>query len=78
MWEELLGEFGRNEEAAFISLVEKTPMYLHEIEFVYRQAHILATIRRMADRPNMNEIREVVAGYKHQGRADLLFGGEET
>ncbi len=77
-WEELLGEFGRNEEAAFILLVEKTPMYLHEIEFVYRQAHILATIRRMADRPSINEIREVVAGYKHQGRADLLFGGEET
>lgn len=73
-WEDLLGGFCSNEEQEIVQIVEDYPLHLPEIHYIYRQAYILSTIRRMDKRPVIAEIREVLEGYRKKKTVPLLFG----
>lgn len=74
-WEQLLGRLSREEEHELLLLAEQHPLHLTEIDFVVRQAGILAAIRRMERRPSLGELREVITGIRKTTAAPLLFGG---
>lgn len=73
-WENLLGNLTAEMENRLIRIVEEYPMHLAEIDYVARQAGILATIRRMACKPNIDEVQEVILGYCKKISLPLLFG----
>lgn len=73
-WEDLLEGFCSNEEQEIVRIVEDYPLHLPEIHYIYRQSHILSTIRRMDKRPAIAEIREVLEGYRQKKDVPLLFG----
>lgn len=73
-WEECL----KNEELRedeLVALVERTPMHVGEIDFMARQASVLAVIRGGAGRPGLSEVREVIGRYRGKARSVVLFGG---
>lgn len=73
-WEKLLGNMTAEYERSVMQIVEEYPMHLNEIDYIYRQASILATIRRMACKPNLEELFEVISGYRKRLNVLLLFG----
>jgi hypothetical protein len=73
-WESLLGSFPDEYEQGLLQMVEEYPMHLSEIDYVARQAGILATIRRMDNKPNLDELTEVITGYRQKQSVQLLFG----
>jgi hypothetical protein len=75
-WEQLLGRLSPEEEHDLLLLAEQHPLHLTEIDFVVRQAGILAAIRRMDSRPLLGELREVISGIRKTSAVPLLFGGE--
>lgn len=75
-WEQLLGEMSGESERVMMQLVEEYPMHVTEIDYVARQAGILATIRRLDSRPNLEELQEVISGYRQKKNVPLLFGRE--
>ena len=50
-WEQLLGNMTTDCERDMMRIVEEYPMHVSEIDYIARQAGILATIRRMDSRP---------------------------
>ena len=74
-WESLYVEMSAQEEQNMMQIVEEYPMHLSEIDYIARQAGILATIRRMDCRPNLEELHEVISGYRSNLKVPLLFGG---
>jgi hypothetical protein len=75
-WEQLLGEMSEESEHGMMQIVEEYPMHVSEIDYVARQAGILATIRRLDSRPNLDELQEVISGYRQRKNVPLLFGRE--
>ncbi len=75
-WEQLLGEMSGEFERGMMLIVEEYPMHVAEIDYVARQAGILATIRRLDSRPNLEELQEVISGYRLKKNVPLLFGGK--
>ncbi len=74
-WESLIGFMDSNSERNMMQMIEENPMHLNEIDYIARQAGILATIRRLASKPNLTEIHEVIMGYRQKQNVPLLFGG---
>lgn len=75
-WEKVLGGLTPDEEGELLRLVEAYPLHINEIDFVVRQAGIMSTIRRMDNRPSLQELREVIVGFRKADRIPLLFGGD--
>lgn len=74
-WEQLLGGMTIENEHGLTKLTRESSMHLNEIDYIVRQAGILATIRRLACQPNIDEIKEVITGYHKKQNTPLLFGG---
>jgi hypothetical protein len=75
-WDYLLGDMNAEFERNMMKIVEDYPMHLSEIDYIARQAGILATIRRMDSKPNLEELQEVISGYRQRQSVPLLFGRE--
>lgn len=75
-WENHLGAMGDADRAELWSLVASHPMHPDEIDFIVRQSSILATLRRLEERPSLQEIREVIERLKGSSKAAILFGGQ--
>jgi hypothetical protein len=75
-WESLLGNMPEEFEQRMVQLVEDYPLHLSEIDYIARQAGILATIRRMDAQPTLDELSEVITGYRQKQHTPLLFGGD--
>jgi hypothetical protein len=72
-WEERLGDSSlRDDELA--TLVERWPMHAGEIDFMARQAAVLAVIRGGSGRPGLAEVREVIGRYRRTAGTPVLFG----
>jgi hypothetical protein len=74
-WESLLGGMEPETERNMMQMVEEYPMHLNEIDYIARQAGILATIRRLDSKPKLLDIQEVIMGYRQKLNVPLLFGG---
>lgn len=74
-WEECLKSDGIREDE-LVELVERWPMHTSEIDFMARQASVLAVIRGGAGRPGLAEVREVIGRYRSRARSPVLFGGD--
>jgi SpoVK/Ycf46/Vps4 family AAA+-type ATPase len=74
-WEKQLGSMAPECERSMMQIVEEYPMHTSEIDYVARQAGILATIRRMDCKPSTSELLEVLSGYRGKQNVPLLFGG---
>lgn len=72
-WEGALGDAGV-QEGDLMDLVERWPMHAGEIDFVARQAAILAAIRGCG-RPGIQEVLEVIGRHRKAKRSPVLFGG---
>jgi hypothetical protein len=72
-WEMLLGK-GEGSDG-LVRLVEQFPMHINEIDFFFRRASILATVRG-ADKPSLDDILELIYRYRPRKRAPFIFGGE--
>jgi hypothetical protein len=70
-WESLLG---KDEGGELVALVEQFPLHLTEIDYLARQARILATVRRRDPRPTLVDVDEVIARYRRKRKTRLLFG----
>ncbi len=75
-WEQLLGEMSGDLERGIMQIVEGYPMHVSEIDYVAHQAGILATVRRLDSWPNLEELQEVIRGYRKKKNVPLLFGRE--
>lgn len=73
-WQRLLPDMDPSEEAEIGRLIDNYPLHVAEIDFIVRQASILATIRRLEERPSMEELREVLDKFKGRPKVPLLFG----
>ena len=76
-WREQLGVIQEVEVEALSRIIDDYPLHASEIDFVIRQATIIATVRRMEERPTMSELREVLEKYRGKVKTPLLFGGGE-
>jgi hypothetical protein len=74
-WEQQFGVMTAELERSMMDFVEEYPLHISEIDYVARQAGILATIRRMDSKPNIEELQEVISGYRCKLSVPLLFGG---
>lgn len=74
-WEECLKN-DRIRENELVALVERWPMHASEIDFMARQASVLAVIRGGSGRPGLLEVREVIGRYRRTARSPVLFGGD--
>lgn len=75
LWREQLGDISPLELTALSNILDDYPLHASEIDFVARQAAIIATIRRMEERPTMDELCEVLEKYRGKVQIPLLFGG---
>ncbi len=73
-WEERLGNDGIREDE-LVTLVERWPMHVEEIDFVARQASIQSVIKGGAGRAGLDEVREVIGRYRSTAKSPVLFGG---
>ncbi len=76
-WYSLLPDLGVAEEAELLKLIDRYPLHVAEIDFIVRQASILATIRRLEERPSTGELREVLERFKGKPQVPLLFGDNQ-
>lgn len=74
IWCSHLGKLKDDEQDQLMQLIKDYPLHLSEIDFVVRQASILSTIRRMEERPGLNELHEVLEQYRGGTKIKLLFG----
>lgn len=74
-WRSVLSTIGTGDEQELQRIVRNHPMHISEIDFVVRQASILATVRRMAEQPSISDVAEVLERYKDISDVPLLFGG---
>ena len=74
-WEECLKNDGIREDE-LVELVERCPMHVGEIDFMARQASVLAVIRGGSGRPGLDEVREVIGRSRRAARSPVLFGGD--
>jgi Holliday junction resolvase-like predicted endonuclease len=72
-WEECLRNDGLR-EGDLVTLVERWPMHVGEIDFMARQAAILAVIRGSSGRPGLAEVHEVIGRHRSASRTPVLFG----
>ena len=73
--EECLKNDGIREDE-LVELVERCPMHVGEIDFMARQASVLAVIRGGSGRPGLDEVREVIGRSRRAARSPVLFGGD--
>lgn len=74
-WEERLGNDAIRDDD-LVSLVERWPMHVQEIDYVARQASIQSVIKGGLGQPGLDEVREVIGRYRRVARSPVLFGGE--
>lgn len=75
-WLSSLHELHPSEKSELTRLIDNYPLHLSEIDFVVRQASTLAIIRRLDERPNMEDIHDVAEKFRGKVTVPLLFGGE--
>jgi len=71
-WEENIG-CGSISDDDLVDLVERYPMHLSEIGFISRQAKVRAIISGR-DHTGINDVRDVISGYRGIKKAGVLFG----
>ncbi len=75
-WETLLQSNGHSEDE-IIDLVEKYPMHLNEIEHIFRQANIIATLNESEGIPRLEHFYKAISRLKGNKRMPVLFGGKK-
>lgn len=73
-WKDCLGE-GTLDDEQLIFLASQHPMYLSEIELIARQARVRA-IMDGRQHPCLRDVTAIIANYRGNRKASLLFGGE--
>lgn len=72
-WEETLGN-GAISDDDLVGLAERYPMHLSEIDFISRQSKVHAIISGR-DRAGIDDVTEIITGYRGIKKAGVLFGG---
>lgn len=73
-WRSLLGSVSPTDETELQRILNSHSLHISEIDFIVRQASILATVRRLANDPSLAEITEVLGRFKGRAGVTLLFG----
>ena len=60
-----------------VSLIEKHPMHIAEIDFIARQALVKAIIQRKESKLSLDEIRTVISCYQPNRYVSPLFGSDK-
>lgn len=74
-WERHLGKTNIPVDL-LISLVERYPMHLGEIDFIARRAHVHSIILERKNGPTMADLQEVISSYQPKPVAPALFGAD--
>ena len=72
-WEKYLA-INKFSDDELVSLVEKNPMHVTEIDFIAKQAIIQSTIKHGSDMLTIKDIDNVITRYRPKHSAPLLFG----